>query len=126
MESKIDPDMICIFKLKILRMKTLIIIITILCFGININAQELDVAGKAKIFVMDYDNSASDIVVRMFDGTLGRRALSTLQTKTYIIGDFVHGGIVFWVDETREHGLVCAIQDQSDSCPWATFTNDNI
>jgi hypothetical protein len=33
--------------------------------------------------------------------------------KTYSIGDFVHGGIVFWVDETGQHGLVCAKKDQS-------------
>lgn len=30
----------------------------------------------------------------------------------YSIGDFAHGGIVFWVDETGEHGLVCAKVDQ--------------
>ncbi len=31
----------------------------------------------------------------------------------YSIGDFAHGGIVFWVDETGEHGLVCAKYDQN-------------
>ncbi len=31
--------------------------------------------------------------------------------KTYEIGDFVHGGVVFWVDETKQHGLVCTIED---------------
>jgi hypothetical protein len=29
-------------------------------------------------------------------------------TKTYKVGDFAHGGIVFWVDETGQHGLVSA------------------
>jgi hypothetical protein len=30
----------------------------------------------------------------------------------YAIGDFAQGGIVFWVDETGQHGLACAIEDQ--------------
>ena len=30
----------------------------------------------------------------------------------YHVGDFAQGGIVFWVDETGEHGLVCAKSDQ--------------
>ena len=32
--------------------------------------------------------------------------------KKYSIGDFAQGGIVFWVDETGQHGLVCAKKDQ--------------
>ena len=43
--------------------------------------------------------------------------------KTYSIGDFVHGGIVFWVDETGQHGLVCAKKDQSASMRWFGGTN---
>jgi hypothetical protein len=35
--------------------------------------------------------------------------------KTYKVGDFAQGGIVFWVDETGQHGLVCAKTDQSQS-----------
>ena len=45
--------------------------------------------------------------------------------KTYSIGDFVHGGIVFWVDETGQHGLVCAKKDQSASMRWFGGTNGN-
>lgn len=37
---------------------------------------------------------------------------------TYSIGDFAQGGIVFWVDETGQHGLVCAKEDQSASIEW--------
>jgi len=32
-------------------------------------------------------------------------------TITYTIGDNVQGGVVFWVDETGEHGLVAALAD---------------
>ncbi len=35
-----------------------------------------------------------------------------INVKIYQIGDFAQGGIVFWVDETGEHGLVCAKSDQ--------------
>ena len=31
---------------------------------------------------------------------------------TYEVGDFAQGGVVFWVDETGQHGLVCAKEDQ--------------
>jgi len=34
--------------------------------------------------------------------------------NTYQIGDFAQGGIIFWLDETGEHGLVCAKTDQDD------------
>lgn len=39
-------------------------------------------------------------------------------TTTYSVGDFAHGGIVFWVDETGQHGLVCAKEDQSIDSRW--------
>jgi hypothetical protein len=45
------------------------------------------------------------------------------ETTTYSIGDFAHGGIVFWVDETGKHGLVCAKVDQSAPVRWNAGTN---
>lgn len=42
---------------------------------------------------------------------------------TYSVGDFAQGGIVFWVDETGQHGLVCAKEDQSDGIRWYAGTN---
>mgnify|MGYP001199991065 CR=1 len=45
-------------------------------------------------------------------------ALHANNVKTYKVGDFAHGGIVFWVDETAQHGLVCAKYDQSYSIRW--------
>lgn len=38
--------------------------------------------------------------------------------KKYKVGDFAYGGIVFWVDESGEHGLVCAKSDQSPGIRW--------
>jgi hypothetical protein len=37
----------------------------------------------------------------------------------YQIGDQAKGGIIFWVDETGEHGLVAAPIDQSDGIAWS-------
>lgn len=45
-----------------------------------------------------------------------------VSSKKYSIGDFAQGGIVFWVDETGEHGLVCAKEDQSDGVRWYAGT----
>ncbi|MCB0446608.1 MAG: DUF1566 domain-containing protein [Gelidibacter sp.] len=38
---------------------------------------------------------------------------TTNGVTTYSIGDFAHGGIVFWVDDSGQHGLVCAKEDQN-------------
>ncbi len=43
-------------------------------------------------------------------------------SATYSVGDFAHGGVVFWVDETGQHGLVCAIEDQSTGIQWYNGT----
>jgi hypothetical protein len=41
---------------------------------------------------------------------------------TYSVGDFAQGGIVFWVDETGQHGLACAKEDQSTGIRWYAGT----
>ena len=50
-------------------------------------------------------------------------ALYAKNVKTYKVGDFVYGGIVFWVDETGQHGLVCAKYNQSSGAKWYAGTN---
>ncbi len=37
---------------------------------------------------------------------------NVISEDKYKIGDFAQGGIIFWVDETGRHGLVCAKYDQ--------------
>ncbi|MCP4075815.1 MAG: DUF1566 domain-containing protein [Gammaproteobacteria bacterium] len=44
---------------------------------------------------------------------------------TYSVGDFAQGGIVFWVDETGQHGLVCAKENQSTPVRWYAGTHGN-
>jgi hypothetical protein len=36
----------------------------------------------------------------------------------YSIGEYLYGGYIFYIDDTREHGLVCAPSDQSLNAPW--------
>ncbi len=38
----------------------------------------------------------------------------------YSIGEFLYGGYIFYIDETGEHGLVCAPSDQSMNAPWGS------
>ena len=43
--------------------------------------------------------------------------------KTYSIGDAAQGGIVFWVDDTGEHGLVSATADNIFASTWSISPN---
>ena len=38
--------------------------------------------------------------------------------EQYNIGDSYAGGIIFYVDSTFLHGLICAENDQSENAPW--------
>lgn len=38
----------------------------------------------------------------------------------YKIGDIAQGGVIFWLDLTGQHGLVCALSDQGSKIPWDT------
>jgi hypothetical protein len=51
------------------------------------------------------------IAVSNGNGLIGNPVISA--SNIFEIGDFAHGGVVFWVDDTGEHGLVCAKNDQS-------------
>ncbi len=46
-----------------------------------------------------------------------------ISPTTYSVGDFAQGGVVFWVDETGQHGLVCAKQDHSARVRWYAGTD---
>ncbi len=75
----------------------------------------LEVEGKTKISGMDTLNSTLANLVQQADGTLAIRSFK--------VGDFAHGGIVFFVDDSGEHGLVCAKEDHSTLLRWFAGTN---
>lgn len=43
---------------------------------------------------------------------------NTAISTTYEVGDYAQGGVVFWVDETGEHGLVCS-KSELDQVYWS-------
>jgi hypothetical protein len=84
--------------------------------------------------------SGTDLIIGIEGGTSETVALSSLQDvytggdgidvvgtviseMKYEVGDFAQGGIVFWVDESGEHGLVCAKSDQSNGVRWNAGTD---
>jgi hypothetical protein len=44
---------------------------------------------------------------------------------TYNIGDMYMGGIIFWLDETKQHGLICETSDISTGIRWYAGTIGN-
>lgn len=92
-------------------MRTTFIIAILLLFVYGLKGQvQVEVEGEAKISVMRRTTTTDVNVVRLSNGNLAFRK--------YQIGDFAQGGIVFWVDESGEHGLVCAKNDQSIDIRW--------
>lgn len=46
----------------------------------------------------------------------------TVTPQTIGLGNFYQGGIIFWLDNTSQHGLIAAVYDQSDSTKGLSFT----
>lgn len=73
-------------------------------------------------------SAATGLMIYQTDATVGfyyyngnrwaEVGATSVTTSTYSIGDFAQGGVVFWVDETGQHGLVCAKEDQSSAIRW--------
>ena len=59
----------------------------------------------------------SSLVV-LFVSVLCSGFISSSVAPKYKIGDFAQGGIVFWVDKTGAHGLVCAKSDIPYKVGW--------
>ena len=83
-------------------------------------AQVVELEGKAKITQMDPATGSASNVMREPDGTLSLEISST-----YAVGDFAHGGVVFWVNATGEHGKVVSIYDIG-AVPWSNITATEI
>lgn len=49
---------------------------------------------------------------------LGVDSSGLLRTNNWQIGDTLFGGIVFYLDPSSQHGLICDTSDLSDGIPW--------
>ncbi len=47
---------------------------------------------------------------------------NTISVRSYKVGDIAFGGIVFWVDGSGRHGLVCSKEDLSTGMRWYAGT----
>ena len=96
-----------------------VLILILLFVSFMSSAQEVEIELKTKITNMDTVVNDGNKVVRLDDGTLA------LSLSHYQIGDMAHGGIVFYLNDTGEHGLVCATADQGAAVRWYAGTFGN-
>jgi len=105
----------------------IIMVCSIFVFGQNVEvkggfiADAIDVSSGLIKNVADPINAQDAAMKTYVDGEI----TSLPTTTTYAIGDFAQGGIVFWLDETGQHGLVCAKSDQSAGTHWYAGTYGN-
>ena len=71
------------------------------------------------------DNTSNIVTNATLIAALEARIAALEPSNPAEIGDFRAGGVVFWVDPNdNNHGLVCAIEDQSSAIPWYNGSND--
>lgn len=57
------------------------------------------------------------------NGQIGANGANGQNAATYTIGEFAQGGIIFWIDDEGQHGLVSAKVDQSIGMRWYPGTD---
>jgi len=67
-----------------------------------------------------YAKTAGNVFSGNYNDLSNQPTIPTI--NTYKVGDFAQGGIVFWVDESGQHGLVCALNDLSPN-RWDAGSN---
>lgn len=81
------------------------------------------ISGTSQFLSVPYALYAKNVFSGNYDDLTNKPKVT--EVKTYQIGDFVQGGIVFWVDETEQHGLVVANVNQSAAMRWHAGTFGN-
>ena len=72
------------------------------------------------------NNIPEDNIISLQDYIVQLEDSIELLNTTYEIGDFALGGIVFYVDETGQHGLVAAMEDLPNTYEWVTAAQATI
>ncbi|MEL6388655.1 MAG: hypothetical protein AAFQ02_00720 [Bacteroidota bacterium] len=80
------------------------ILVCCLCLSSLSYGQDVNIPTPAR------DITSDEVLVRGSDGTI--------RASKYEVGDFAHGGIVFYVDETGQHGLVCNLWNITGNSQW--------
>ena len=92
--------------------------------GTNTGDQDLT-ALALKSNVLELDNTTAFTPDADYEPATKKYVDDNAPTTYYSVGDFAQGGIIFWVDETGQNGLVCAKEDQSTGVRWYAGTNGN-
>ena len=74
------------------------------------------ITGTSQFSSVPYALHAKNVFSGDYEDLTNKPKVSEI--KTYQVGDFAQGGIVFWVDETEQHGLVCSKFNQSTAMRW--------
>ena len=84
-----------------------------------------DAISAAKGLVL-FNTTTNTLQINEGDATTANWvSLSAAATSaTYSIGDVVNGGVVFWLDSTGQHGLVCSFSDYPTSIEWGCYGID--
>ncbi|PKP01226.1 MAG: hypothetical protein CVU11_15820 [Bacteroidetes bacterium HGW-Bacteroidetes-6] len=94
----------------------------------NIDATDITNLGNLSgVNTGDQDISGIATNTQAIQDTASQIRADIPDVTTYSIGDYAQGGVVFYVDETGQHGLVCAITDQDggSGIRWHASTNGN-
>ena len=92
--------------------------------GTNTGDQDLS-ALALKSNVLELDNTTAFTPDADYEPATKKYVDDKAPTTHYSVGDFALGGIVFWVDETGQNGLVCAKEDQNTGVRWYAGTYGN-
>ena len=88
--------------------------------SVLLNGSDLETTDAGGTIVTDL----SDLFTAGTGIEITDNVISTIEGISLSIGDIYQGGIIFWLDDSGEHGLVAAISDQN-TVQWynGSFTN---